>query len=144
MLIPIIAFIGDTRTLFLILPIANLRLVRMPKGKRLDSKDVEVAAEVRKDTLECILESVMGEVIRLLVPLFEDVVITKTALDRLTRLLVQKKILETNEIKTTYFVDRERLRMLWEGYIERIENVKDTDVLEDAIKKGRYYLSDFE
>ncbi len=108
----------------------------MTEGKRKDIKDAEFTATVRNDALEHVLECVMREVMRLLAPLFEDVMINKTALDRLTRLLVQKGILEANEVKTTYFVDRTRLRMLWEEYIERIENVKETDALEGALKKG--------
>ncbi len=97
----------------------------MSKGERKDVRDDEFM--VRRDALDCILESVMGEVVRLLAPLFEDAVVNKTALERLSRLLVHKGILDANEVKTTYFIDRERLQMLWEEYIERIETIKDMD-----------------
>ena len=97
----------------------------MPKGKRKDLKDAEFVAKVQQNALEYVME----EVKRLLIPLFEEVIINKVALDDLMPFLEQKEIIDSKQSKKLLSrgQDSHLLSIAWDTYMERVENIEDTD-----------------
>ncbi len=97
----------------------------MTKGKRKDIKDAEFMAQIRKDALE----SVKDEVKRLLIPLFEEVIINKVALVDLMPVLEQKGIIdsEQSEKLLTRGGNAALLSTVWDTYMQRVEKIEDTN-----------------
>ncbi len=97
----------------------------MPKGKRKDIKDAEFMAHVQQNALEY----VMDEVKRLLIPLFEEVIINKVALVDLMPVLEQKGIIdsEQSEKLLTRGGNAQLLSTVWDTYMERVDNIEDVN-----------------
>ncbi len=97
----------------------------MPKGKRKDIKDAEFIARVQQDTLE----HVMDEVKRLLIPLFEEVIINKVALVDLMPVLEERGLIdsEQSEKLLTRGGNAELLSTVWDTYMERVHNIENTN-----------------
>lgn len=96
----------------------------MAKGKRKDIKDAEFMAKVQQDALEYVME----EVKRLLIPLFEEVIINKVALDNLMPFLEQKGIIDSKQSKKILSrgQDSDLLSIAWDTYMERVDDIENT------------------